>query len=167
MIIKMKTGVESAEPDLKSSIVTVKGCFDPPKLVEYVHKKTGKQAVIVKQDSDANKDEAKKKDDVAEKKKGDGEEGDAKKGGGDVAASNNPEVKEKKGEENSEQKTNGDVDNNNNKDGDVVTEENKVVEFKRNEFNYYPPRFAMELYAYNTYPPQIFSDENPNACSIM
>ncbi|KAF2311523.1 hypothetical protein GH714_024551 [Hevea brasiliensis] len=46
----------------------------------------------------------------------------------------------------------------------TVTDETKVVELKKNEYNYYTPRYAMELYAY---PPQIFSDENPNACSVM
>ena len=54
-------GVESAEPDLKSSEVTVKGVFDPPKLVEYVYKRTGKHAVIVKQEPE-KKDKEESKD---------------------------------------------------------------------------------------------------------
>ncbi|KAH7578559.1 hypothetical protein JRO89_XS01G0398500 [Xanthoceras sorbifolium] len=44
-----------------------------------------------------------------------------------------------------------------------TTEETKVVEVKKNEY-YYSPGYAMEMYAY---PPQIFSDENPNACNVM
>lgn len=35
-------GVESAEPDLKNSLVTVKGVLETDKLVEYVYKRTGK-----------------------------------------------------------------------------------------------------------------------------
>ena len=42
--------MKSVEPDLKISEVIVKGVFDPPKLVEYVHKRIGKCAVIVKQE---------------------------------------------------------------------------------------------------------------------
>ncbi|CAI0446501.1 unnamed protein product [Linum tenue] len=107
-ILRMK-GVESAEADLKSSQVTVKGVLEAEKLVEYVHKRTGKHALIVKQE---------------------------------------PEKKEEsKGAE-----------------APAAGEETKVVEVKRDEYIYYPPRSAMELYAY---PPQIFSDENPNACAVM
>ncbi|KAK6118073.1 hypothetical protein DH2020_048179 [Rehmannia glutinosa] len=46
--IQRMKGVESAEPDLKSSQVTVKGVFEPEKLTDYVHKRTGKHATIVK-----------------------------------------------------------------------------------------------------------------------
>ncbi|KAJ0051966.1 hypothetical protein Pint_01210 [Pistacia integerrima] len=143
-ILRMK-GVEAAEPDLKASEVSVKGVFDPPKLVEYVYKRTGKHAVIVKQEPEKK---AEKAPEAKEEKK---EEG----GGGDGE-------KEKKsgGEENKEKK---EGDSEEGKAGEA-TEETKVVELKKNEYYYYPPRYAMELYAY---PPQIFSDENPNACSVM
>ncbi|KAK4774601.1 hypothetical protein SAY86_009536 [Trapa natans] len=49
LILRMK-GVEWAEADMKSSEVSVRGVFEVPKLVEYVYKRTGKHAVIVKQD---------------------------------------------------------------------------------------------------------------------
>ena len=61
----------------------------------------------------------------------------------------------------------------------TITEDtNKVVpEVKINEYFYNPPRYGMEVYAYpahpahpayfHSYPPQIFSDENPNACTVM
>ncbi|PON95742.1 Heavy metal-associated domain containing protein [Trema orientale] len=166
-ILRMK-GVESAEPDLKSSQVTVKGALDPSKLVEYVYKRTGKQAVIVKQEPDKkdNKDEAKESKD--EKKAGGGDKG--KKGSDEAAPAATEAGKEEK-KENKEGENEGGGDK-----GGAVVEENKVVEFKKNGFNYYPPRYAMEMYAqnpyppqyaYNAYPPQIFSDENPNACSVM
>jgi len=149
--------VEEATPDLKNSQVTVKGTFDPAKLVEYVYKRTGKHAVIVKQDpSPETKEDEKGKDGKEEKKgEGDGEEG---KGKGE----------EKGGEEGKADKPEGTGDGRKEADADAGAappgEEAAKVELKRNEYYYYPPSYAMEMYAY---PPQIFSDENPNACSIM
>ncbi|CAI8619354.1 unnamed protein product [Vicia faba] len=95
-------GVESAEPDLKNSLVTVK---------EYL--KVRKRSC----------------------------RGDGKQGGGGGG----------------------------NGGGGGGGEETTVVEVKKNEYYYNPPRYGMEFYAYPgpAYPPQIFSDENPNACSIM
>ncbi|KAF7838790.1 heavy metal-associated isoprenylated plant protein 3-like [Senna tora] len=51
-ILRMK-GVESARSDLKNSQVSVKGAFEPAKLVEFVYKRTGKKAIkhgVVEQD---------------------------------------------------------------------------------------------------------------------
>lgn len=155
-IMRMK-GVETAEPDLKSSEVTVKGVFDAAKLVEYVHKRTGKQAVIVKEEPE-KKEEEKPKEEKKDGDGGDGGEKGKKDGGGEAAAAE----KEKK-----EAAGNG-GDGKSAAEGAAVdggeVEEMKVVELKRNEYNYYPPRYATEMYAY---PPQIFSDENPNACTVM
>lgn len=144
-------GVESAEADLKSSEVTVKGVFDPPKLVEYVYKRTGKHAVIVKQ-------EPEKKD--KESKDGNKEEKKAEEGGGDKETKAEEQKKEGKGEEAKPEAKEAAA---------ATTEEtNKVIEHQANAFQYYPPRYPMEMYAYPyAYPPQIFSDENPNACSVM
>ena len=78
-ILKMK-GVESAEPDLKNSQVSVKGVFEPAKLVEFVYKRTGKHAAIVKQEPEKKEKVEEAKD---EKK---AEEGDKEKksdGGGE------------------------------------------------------------------------------------
>lgn len=147
------------EADLKGSLVTVKGVFDPAKLVEYVYKRTGKHAVIVKQGPE-KKEEEKGKEGKEEKKEGKGEEDKEKQGGG-----GKEDNKEKKaGEEAGAEKAEGEA-------------EAKVVELKKNEFMYnynnnyniqqypyYPPRYLMEL---NSYPPQFLSDENPNACSVM
>ncbi|GMH01134.1 hypothetical protein Nepgr_002973 [Nepenthes gracilis] len=136
--------VEVATPDLKNSQVTVKGTFDPQKLVDYVYKRTGKQAVVVKQDpppAAENKEGEKAKEGKDEKK---GENGEEKKG----TEKGDPAKKEGDGSE----------------EAAADLEEAKMIELRRNEFYYYPPRYAMDMYAY---PPQIFSDENPNACSIM
>uniref|UniRef100_A0A2P2R0J8 HMA domain-containing protein n=1 Tax=Rhizophora mucronata TaxID=61149 RepID=A0A2P2R0J8_RHIMU len=146
--IQRMKGVESAEPDLKSSQVRVTGVFDPPSLVECVYKRTGKHAVIVKQEPEA-KQEEKGQESKGEKK---GEETD----------------KEKKGGEQEGTKDMKEVDSEANK-LEEATEETTLVELKRNEYYYsYPPMHAMGMYAYaDPYPPQIFSDENPNACSVM
>ena len=140
-IEKMK-GVESAEADLKKSEVSVKGVFETAKLVEHVYKRTGKHAVIVKQEAE-KKEEEKKAEEEVEKK--------MEKGSGE-------------GEENKEKKEGG--------EGEAKAEEaSTVLEVKKSEYYYNPPpRYGgMEFYAYSgpAYPPQIFSDENPNACSVM
>ncbi|TKY60574.1 Copper transport protein ATX1 [Spatholobus suberectus] len=144
--IERMKGVESAEPDLKSSQVSVKGVFETAKLVEHVYKRTGKHAVIVKEEPE-KKEEAKE-----EKKAG---EGDKK---GEKGSGEGEENKEKKGGE-------GEA-----KPAEVASEETTVVELKKNEYYYNPPSMGF-FHAYpgqgQDYPPQIFSDENPNACSVM
>ncbi|KAL9247540.1 hypothetical protein vseg_020963 [Gypsophila vaccaria] len=152
--------VKEAIPDLKSSEVTVKGTFEPSKLVEYIYKRTGKRAVIVKQDPppEKNEDADDKGKDGKEENKGEGAGEEGKKGGEEEKG----DKKDGGGGEG------GDGDGKAAGDGgdEVATVEEgaKVVEFRRNEYQYYPPRCAMEMHAY---PPEIFSDENPNACSIM
>ncbi|GMI76688.1 HEAVY METAL ASSOCIATED PROTEIN 52 [Hibiscus trionum] len=146
--IQRMKGVESAEPDLKSSEVTVKGVFTPAELIDYVYKRTGKHAVVVKQEPDSKTEEQKPKDGNEEEKKNGGE-------------------KEKKeaGDGNDKDKKGGSGGGEANSEAAAAAEEAKVaVEVKRNELYYYGPRYATEFYAY---PPQIFSDENPNACSVM
>ncbi|XP_068656018.1 heavy metal-associated isoprenylated plant protein 7-like [Aristolochia californica] len=145
-ILKMK-GVQEADPDLKGSQVTVKGVFEASKLVEYVYKRTGKHATIVKQEPE-KKEEEKPKENKEEKAK----EGEKEKGGEEAAKA------EKKGGEET-------------KDGGGGAEEETKTEQKKNEFIYYNhPRYYTEYQRYPTdyaYPPQMFSDENPNACSVM
>ncbi|KAL3366875.1 hypothetical protein AABB24_011540 [Solanum stoloniferum] len=159
-IQKMK-GVENAEPDLKNSQVTVKGVFEATKLVEYVSKRTGKRAVIVKVEPEQKaKEEAKPKEDQKEEKKTEAkkvEEGDNKEEKKEEAAAPAKEEAVVAAKEEAVQ--------------------NDVVDVKKNEFYYYhhpqnhqlynnPQRLAHEMFAYPP-PPQIFSDENPNACSVM
>ncbi|XP_054776473.1 heavy metal-associated isoprenylated plant protein 7-like isoform X2 [Prosopis cineraria] len=115
--IRKIQGVESVETDLGNDRVVVKGAVEPSKLVEYVCKRTGKQASIVK-------DEEKKEED---KKEDDNKKEDKKK-----------EDEHEKDDDNDET--------------DII---------KRME--YWPSKYFTD-YAYD---PQIFSDENPNACSVM
>ena len=41
------TGVQSAEPDMNASTVTIKGTVAPKDLIAYIKKKTGKNAEVV------------------------------------------------------------------------------------------------------------------------
>ncbi|KAJ3675798.1 hypothetical protein LUZ60_004840 [Juncus effusus] len=154
-ILKMK-GVQSAEPDLKASQVSVKGIFDPPtKLVEYVYKRTGKHATIVKTDPPTDGSQATtsaegekpKEDEKSTEKK----EEDQKKD-------------ENKKEENAggEAKKDGELAGDDSPAGNLVKMERMLHElYQRQNVGY------ATGYAYHQYPPQIFSDENPNACSVM
>ncbi|XP_054807146.1 heavy metal-associated isoprenylated plant protein 7 [Prosopis cineraria] len=155
-IQKMK-GVESAEPDLKKSEVSVKGVFDPAKLVEFVSKRMGKQAVIVKQEAAEKKEKAEESKEEEEKKAEEGGRGEKEKKEGKGKGEEKKEEEERKGAGEGEAAAEK-------AEEEAVTEETKVVEMKKSEYQYYPPRYIMEMYAY---PPQIFSDENPNACSVM
>ncbi|GER48560.1 heavy metal transport/detoxification superfamily protein, partial [Striga asiatica] len=147
-ILKMK-GVESAEPELKSSQVKVKGTIEPEKLIEHVYKRTGKHATIVKVEPE------KKEDEKAKEGKEDKKSEEGKKG---------KEAKKEAGEDGGEQLS-------------PVEAEDSKLELRKNEFHYYypqqqnhqfyPQRFVPEYYSSYTpqYPPQMFSDENPNACT--
>ncbi|PHU23401.1 hypothetical protein BC332_08508 [Capsicum chinense] len=172
-IQKMK-GVENAETDLKNSQVTVKGVFEAAQLVEYVSKRTGKRAVIVEVEPEKKEEEAKPKEGNEEKKAEEiekdakkAEEGEKKEeggGSGDGASAAAADAASGSAEEGASGKE------------VAVQEEDPKLEMKKNEFycyypqqNYYqlyPQRYAHEM-DYNPYPPQMFSDENPNACSVM
>ncbi|KAI3727067.1 hypothetical protein L1987_66876 [Smallanthus sonchifolius] len=170
-ILRMK-GVESVEPDLKNSQVTVKGTFEAAQLVDYVHKRTGKKTVIVKQDPEPKKEEDKGK----EEKKDGGEKKEEKKG----QAAGDGEGKEKEKEKEKEEKKDGGGEGGAKADGPAGGvdggDETKVMELRKNEFYYYHPqnyqlqpvRYTAEAgYGYHPPAPQMFSDENPNACSLM
>lgn len=154
--IQRLKGVESVEPDLKSSQVAVKGALEAEKLVDYVYKRMGKQATIIKVEAEKKEEEKpkeeKKPEESSEKEqaKKEEEEGgkDKKDGGGEPPA---------KAE---------------------AADESKL-ELKKNELQYYyyphyqqqqqqiyPQRYVQE-YQHEYPSPQMFSDENPNACSVM
>lgn len=147
--------MQSVEADLKASQVTVKGVFEEAKLADYVYRRTGKHAAIVKSepvaaenvDDDNAKDDKKaaeggeqKKDDDKEEKKGDGE-----------ASGDRKEADKQKDDGNAGAEE---------KDRDPGAIANMYMHYPR--FNH-PSGYG---YAYQ-YAPQLFSDENPNACSVM
>lgn len=167
--------MESAESDLKGSQVTVKGVFEPQKLVEYVYKRTGKHAAIMKIDPPPPPppEEAAK----AEKK----EEGKGENGGGESKGEEGKDEKAKTEEGKKEAdggKGEGEAGENGGggENGGDGGEGEKIVEVRKMENPYYyyfyqpPPRVAfpsMEMPPQHAYPPQLFSDENPNACTVM
>lgn len=160
-ILRMR-GVRSAETEASTGKVTVTGTMDGNKLVDYVYRRTKKQAKIVPQPEpepkkpveetkpdeakpvEEPKPEDKKDDDGAAPEKKDGGLGDAEK----------PPEEEKKEE------------------GGGGGEEEMIVpigehddEHTINKMMYYyqyQPLYVIERIP----PPQLFSDENPNACCI-
>ncbi|KAI3777676.1 hypothetical protein L1987_47477 [Smallanthus sonchifolius] len=176
-ILKMK-GVESVQPDLKNSQVSVKGTFEAAQLVDYIHKSAGKKVVVVKQDPEPKKEDKKGK----EEKKDDGEKEGTKADGGSSDGASEGKEKEKDKENEKEEKKDGggggEGDGGPAGGGGGGGEDMKVVDLRKNEFYYYYPQnyqiypatytTAESAYGYATPPaPQMFSDENPNACSVM
>ncbi|KAL6122997.1 hypothetical protein ACLB2K_075520 [Fragaria x ananassa] len=152
-ILKMR-GVQNAVTDHNSGKVTVTGTMDGDELVDYVYRRTKKQAKIVPQPEP----EPDKKEEAAAEK---------------PAEEAKPE--EKKEEENAEKKEEEKPAEETKKEeeggaGGVEKEEhnNDVVqgipeeELKRMMQHYYQPLYVYERIP----PPQLFSDENPNACCI-
>ncbi|KAK4431244.1 Heavy metal-associated isoprenylated plant protein 9 [Sesamum alatum] len=153
-ILKMK-GVRTVETELSSSKVTVTGTMDADRLVDYVYRRTKKQAKVVPQPEpekppeEAPKPEEKKEEKPEEakpeEKKEEGEKKDTpaeeekKEGGGGEAAA------EQGGEE-----------------AEEVKSAEEVPGMHKMMYHYQP------LYVIERIPaPQLFSDENPNACSVM
>ncbi|KAL6494958.1 hypothetical protein OROGR_030877 [Orobanche gracilis] len=158
-IMRMK-GIESVEPDLKSSKVKVKGVIEPEKLVDYIHKRTGKHATIT------GVEPHKKKEEIAKEGIEDKKPGEAEK-----------EKESKKGDESKKEDKEAGADGGGGARTPEKLEaraeaEDPKLDLRRNEFYYYP-QFHYQQYPqrsvqeYYAYPPQIFSDENPNACSVM
>lgn len=146
---------------MKNSQVAVRGAFEAQKLAEYVYKRMGKQATIIKVEGEKKKEEEEKKPKEEEKK---------------------PEEPQKEAKKEEEE---GGKDKKEGKEAgeppvkvEAVAEESRL-EVKKNEVeNYdhhlhyyyqqdYPQRFVEE-YQHELYPsPQMFSDENPNECCVV
>ncbi|KAL1813662.1 hypothetical protein ACET3Z_023727 [Daucus carota] len=161
-ILKMK-GVRTVETELSSGKVTVTGTMDGEKLVDYVYRRTKKQAKIVPQPEPEPEKPAEEpakpeeeKPPAAEEKKEEGG-GEEKKEGEAAAAAPPPPPEEAK------------------KDGGDAAAEAKEEEIVMvNTINgepmmqrmmyssYYQPVYMIERIP----APQLFSDENPNACVI-
>ncbi|CAI9762531.1 unnamed protein product [Fraxinus pennsylvanica] len=136
-LLKLK-GVQIAETEFSSGKIKVTGTMDANELVDYVYKSTKKQAKIVPQ---PETEEPKPKENKNEEKPDE----EAKQ----------EEKKEEKGEE---------------KGGENIEEESTKGEMNFSDeqamhklMHYYQPLYMIE----KTPPPQLFSDENPNACCII
>ncbi|PSS34752.1 Receptor-like protein kinase [Actinidia chinensis var. chinensis] len=139
--------------DLKSSQVTVKGGFDPPK-VDNEYKRTGKHALIVNQVPEKKAEEKGKEENPPkeEKKPEDDVGGDkeAKKGEATAKDGDAPGVAVAEGEEETTK---------------VKEPENEF--YSNNTQNYHIHASTHTWYPLAGHAPQMFSDENPNACSIL
>ncbi|XP_059651727.1 heavy metal-associated isoprenylated plant protein 4 isoform X2 [Cornus florida] len=145
-------GIHNVKTDMKAQTLTIEGTIESEKLLAFMKKRVHKHAEIIspKQDKKEEKKEDKEeKKDKKEDKKEDKEEKKDKK----------EEKKEDKKEEKKEDKVTVEVKT---KETTEIIEfkEEKKVEAKTKEGNV--PYFIHYVYA-----PQLFSDENPNACSIM
>ncbi|KAJ0765035.1 putative heavy metal-associated isoprenylated plant protein [Helianthus annuus] len=148
-ILRMK-GVRTVETEVSSSKVMVTGSMDGDKLVEYVYRRTKKQAKIVPQPepepapapepAEKPKEEEKPEEKPAEEAKPEEKPAkEEKKEGGDGGGDAKEEDKKEKGEK------------------------MEVIDMQRMMYYHqYPPLYVMERIP----PPQLFSDENPNACTI-
>ncbi|CAI9295576.1 unnamed protein product [Lactuca saligna] len=151
-ILRMK-GVRTVETEVGSSKVMVTGSMDGEKLVEYVYRRTKKQAKIVPQPEPPAAEPA---PDAAEKPK---EEEAAAKPEEKPAEEAKPE--EKPPEE--EKKEGGGADGDKEEGKKDGGEKMESVDMQRMMYYHqYPPLYVMERIP----PPQLFSDENPNACCI-
>ncbi|XP_058744658.1 heavy metal-associated isoprenylated plant protein 9-like [Vicia villosa] len=169
-ILQMR-GVQTAVTEFSTGKVTVTGTMDANKLVEYVYRRTKKQAKIVPQpepEPEKKEEETKKEEEAKpaaseEEAKPEGNkkeeekptEEPKKEEGGEN--SKNEENKEEKGGEESKEEAKKEENNN----GAMVNIDEEGM--KRMMYYYqYPPLYVIDRIP----PPQLFSDENPNACCI-
>lgn len=140
----VNAGVRTVETDLSAEKVTVTGTMDGNKLVDYVYRRTKKQAKIVPQPEPAPQPapqpEPQPEQPPAEEKK----EEESK------PAEEKKEEEKPKEEVKKEEKKEEII-------YDYIGEEN----MKRMMY-LYQPVYVIE----HIPPPQLFSDENPNACTI-
>ncbi|KAJ0101944.1 hypothetical protein Patl1_05551 [Pistacia atlantica] len=142
-ILKMR-GVQTVLTELSTEKVTVTGTMDANKLVDYVYRRTKKQAKIVPQPEPEPQPEP-----PAEEKKEE-ENKEAQKPAEEEAKPAEEKVEEEKPPEEAAKKEEGSENIN-------IEEEN----MKRMMY-LYQPVYVIERIP----PPQLFSDENPNACTI-
>ncbi|ESQ31999.1 hypothetical protein EUTSA_v10004630mg [Eutrema salsugineum] len=147
-ILKMR-GVQTTVTEYTTGKVIVTGTMDEEKLVDYVYRRTKKQARIVPQpDPEPEKPAAEE-----EKKEENGEpEGDDEKPAETAGEEDQKEAGEEKKEDGGEQE-------------EAAKEEMAVAaeeEGMKRMMYYYQPLYVIERVP----PPQLFSDENPNACCI-
>ncbi|KAG6576617.1 Heavy metal-associated isoprenylated plant protein 9, partial [Cucurbita argyrosperma subsp. sororia] len=188
-ILKMR-GVQTASTELSTGKVVVTGTMDGDKLVDYVYRRTKKQARIVPQpqptatppEQEPLKPEQSKEEQAApppppppppeEIKTEDAAAPQAQ--GTDTNNNNKEEVQPKAAEEGggqvveatAETKPNVEVEEAKAAEaGDEMMGEDDHESMKRMMYQYYQyqPLYVMERIP----PPQLFSDENPNACCVL
>lgn len=119
--------------------------MDADKLVDYIYKSTKKQAKIIPQ---PETEESKPKENKDEKKPDEAAKQEEEK---NEERGENEEKGEEKGGENKEEPI---------KEGDINFSDEEAM---HKLVHYYQPLYVIERIP----PPQLFSDENPNACCII
>lgn len=137
--------IHIVKTDTKAQTLTVQGTIESAKLLTYIRKKVHKHAEILstKTEEEKKKEEEEKKKEEEEKKK--------KKEDGE---------KKKKEEE---EKTKGEVK------VEVTKTTTQIVEFKEKVKveGHKDKDGNIPYFVHYVYAPQLFSDENPNACCIV
>ncbi|XP_030517748.1 heavy metal-associated isoprenylated plant protein 9-like [Rhodamnia argentea] len=162
-ILKMR-GVQTAATELSTGKVTVTGTMEADKLVDYVYRRTRKQARIVPRPEPEleKKEEEKEAEKPAEETKAEGK----KEENGEQKSEDKPE--EKKGNKGEEEGGGESKEEEAEKEGEeeqeAATANHTIVddEGMRRMMHYYQSLYVIERLP----PPQLFSDENPNACCI-
>lgn len=182
-LLKMD-GVIDVKEDFANSTVTVRGkSIDPGKLCARVKKRSGKHCEIVPPPppppapkEEEKKEEAKPAEEKKEEEAKPAEDANKEEKPAEAAAPAEPEKKEEEKKE--EEKKEGGAEEKKEEKAEEKKEEKKEEEKKEEKkeegaeetkpevkkYEYIPYRSVPEYYVY---PPQLFSDENPNACSIM
>ncbi|XP_073314257.1 heavy metal-associated isoprenylated plant protein 4 [Primulina huaijiensis] len=141
-------GVHNVKTDIKAQTITVEGAIESEKLVKFMRERVHKYVEIIPPKEKKEEKKEEKKDEKKEEKK------DEKK---------EEKKEEKKDEKKEEKKEEKKVEKKEEKkDGKKVGEFKEIekIEVKNKEGEV--PYFIHYVYA-----PQLFSDENPNACSIL
>ncbi|KAF3447592.1 hypothetical protein FNV43_RR12779 [Rhamnella rubrinervis] len=148
-LLKQK-GVHSVKSDMKAQTVTVNGPIEAEKLINIIRKKVHKHAETVAPKIDKKQENKDKKDKLD----------------GSTSKTENKEEKKEKHHKatasTSEEKssTESTTTSNETKEINNMEEEIKAVGVKSKDGNYTP------YFVHYVYAPQLFSDENPNACTI-
>lgn len=163
-LLKMD-GVNDVKEDVATSTVTVKGRnIDANKVCDRVKKRSGKHCEIVPPPPPPPppppKEEEKKEEKPAEEKKEEAKKDEEKPAEAAAPAEKKEEEKKEGGEEKGEEKKEEKKEEEKKEEKKDEADESKA-EIKK--YEYIPYRSVPEY----IYPPQLFSDENPNACSIM
>ncbi|KAJ9132192.1 hypothetical protein P3X46_034281 [Hevea brasiliensis] len=144
-------GIYNVKTDMKAQTLTVHGTIEPDKLLGYIRKKVHKNAEILTSKPEKKEEKIEEQKTVKEEKAKVEEQKTVKEEKAKVEEQKT--VKEEKAKVEVKGKAIGSIDV-------VEFKEEKKVEAKTTEGNV--PYFIHYVYA-----PQLFSDENPNACFIM
>ncbi|KAI4353765.1 hypothetical protein L6164_002693 [Bauhinia variegata] len=161
-------GIFSVKTDTKAQTLTIEGTIEQEKLISFIRKRVHKGAEIIsskeeKKDEKKEKGKEEKKDEKKEKGKEEEKKDEKKEKGKEEKKDEKKEKgKEEKKDEKKEEKKD-DKKEKGKEEGEttktIVLQEDTRVEIKIHE--------NVPYIIHYVYAPQLFSDENPNACYIM